>query len=658
MGGTPGYAGRILRVDLSSGDIGELPTADYANDFLGGRGIATRIYWEEVSCEVKPFDPENRLVFITGPLAGVPGLAGSRWQICGKSPATSPDLFCYSNLGGRWGAQLKFAGFDGIIIQGISQKPVYLLVDEGKAELRAGSHLWGKGAVEAREVLKGELGNSTGVVATGPAGENMVVFASLLADDDSSGSSGFGAVMGSKNLKAIAVRGNEKVTVADQEKLGELRKCVRKLGGGSLVTMVINPDVKRFVCYGCTSGCVRSVYKARNGKTGKVMCQSGLFYQSRPPQDFAQPRGKSTSVTEWDEVAFYANRLCDEYGIDTNALEVMINWLARCSQEGILTGEETGLPLSKVGSPEFIETLVKKISFREDFGNVLAGGSIRAAEEVGKGAREIVDEYTIRAGQDTAYDPRMYITTGLFYAMEPRQPIQCLHEVFNPVLSWLLWAYKLPGSYASGDVIRTMARKFWGSEAAADFSTYEGKALAAKKIQDRQYSHECLILCNFAWPLMLVEDSEDHIGDPSVESKVLSAVTGGDTSEEDLYRIGERVFNLQRAVLAREGHRGREKDGLPEVFYSKPLQAAYFNPGCMVPGEGGEPISRMGQVVEREKFEKMKEEYYELRGWDVASGLQKKSQLEELGLGDVAEDLASRGLVIQERPRGHQLPGV
>jgi aldehyde:ferredoxin oxidoreductase len=261
-------------------------------------------------------------------------------------------------------------------------------------------------------------------------------------------------------------------------------------------------------------------------------------------------------------------------------------------------------------------------------------------------AWEILDGRTIKAGQDTAYDPRMYIVTGLFYAMEPRQPIQQLHEIFNPLLSWLLWTYKLEGSYASGEVIRAMAKRFWGSEEAADFSTYNGKALAAKKIQDRQYAHECLILCNFAWPMMLVEDSEDHLGDPGIESRLFSAVTGRDLDEEGLYEIGERVFNLQRAIHAREGHSGRESDVLPDAFYSQPLQVEYFNPGCLVPGKDGEPMSRQGQVVDRDQFESMKDEYYGLRGWDIARGLQRRSKLEELGLEYVADDLAKSELVI------------
>lgn len=646
MDGASGYAGKILRVDLSSGEIGESLTADYAHAFLGGRGIAAALYWDEVPPDAGALDPDNHLIFMTGPLAGVAGLAGSRWTVCGKSPATDPELFCYSNLGGRWGAKLKFSGYDGVVIRGASSRPVYLFINEGRAELKDASHLRGKGAAEVRERLKEDLGKSAGVVATGPAGENAVTFAGLLADDDSSASSGFGAVMGSKKLKAVAVRGKGKINVADPERLGELKEYIRNAGAGSLPTMVVCPDVKPFLCYGCATGCLRSVYKTGSGRTGKVLCQSGLFYQSRPPGDFVQPRGKSTSVADWDEAAFNANRLCDEYGLDTNALEVIINWLVCCGQQGLLSEEETGIPLSKVGSPEFIEVLVKKIADREGFGDVLARGSLKAADAIGGTAGEILDEYTIRAGQDTSYDPRLYITTGLLYALEPRQPIQCLHEIFNPVLSWMLTTYNFPGSYTTGEVMRAVARRFWGSEEAADFSTYRGKALAAKKIQDRQYAHECLVLCNFAWPLMLVENSEDHVGDPGVESQVLSAVTGRDIDEEGLYAIGERVFNLQRAIHAREGRSGRDKDVLPEAFYSRPLKAAYFNPACLVPGKDGEPLSRTGQVVDRAEFEKMKDEYYPLRGWDTASGLQRKAKLEELGMDDVADDLVGRGLAV------------
>lgn len=190
-----------------------------------------------------------------------------------------------------------------------------------------------------------------------------------------------------------------------------------------------------------------------------------------------------------------------------------------------------------------------------------------------------------------------------------------------------------------------MAVRFFGSEAAADFSSYEGKALAAKTIQDRQYAAECLVLCDYAWPVMTSPITDDHVGDSSLESRFLSAVAGQEMDEGGLCRIGERVFNLQRAILAREGHRGRQSDALPEYNFTTPLKFDVLNPQMLVPGHDGNPVSKKGMTVDRAKFEEMKGEYYSLRGWDAATGRQTKRNLEELDLADVAAELESRGLL-------------
>ncbi len=224
-----GYAGKVLRIDLSSGKITNTPTADYADRFLGGRGIANMIYWDEVPASVSAFDPENRMIFVTGPLAGFSGLAGSRWQVCGKAPAMSPEEYSYSNLGGRWGGQLKFAGYDALVIHGKADSPVYVFIQDDVVEIRDASALWGKTTVETRETLKSDLGSTFAVVACGPAGENLVSYAIVLADNDASGSSGFGAVMGSKNLKAVVVRGKGKVTPGNPEKLKEVREHIQQV---------------------------------------------------------------------------------------------------------------------------------------------------------------------------------------------------------------------------------------------------------------------------------------------------------------------------------------------------------------------------------------------------------------------------------------------
>ena len=190
-----------------------------------------------------------------------------------------------------------------------------------------------------------------------------------------------------------------------------------------------------------------------------------------------------------------------------------------------------------------------------------------------------------------------------------------------------------------------MAQRFWGNETAADFSTWEGKALATKMIQDREYADECLILCNFLWPITDCALSGNGVGDPSLESQIVASVTGRDIDEEGLYGIGERVFNLQRAIVTREGHRGRESDTLPRHFFDLPLEYDQANADCLVPGDKGQTMSRKGAVVDEQGFEDMKDEYYRLRGWEAATGRQTREALERVGLADVADYLETRGLL-------------
>jgi aldehyde:ferredoxin oxidoreductase len=590
--------------------------------------------------EVKAFDPENRLIFAVGPLAGFKGVSGSRWQVCGKSSLTTPEHFNYSNLGGNWGAQLKLAGYDALVIQGKSENPVYILIEDETVEIRDASTLWGKSTVETREMLKEQLGSSVNVVATGPAGENMVTFASILADKDASGSSGLGAVMGSKNLKAIAVRGSGKVQAANPQKYRELADYARELRTGFSMGITPGTDqdmrLKKDYCYGCTGGfCFRGTYKASNGKVGKYMCGSATFYILRARKYYG----------ESNEVPFFANMICNEFGVDTHQMDVMMQWLSKCHRAGILTDENTGIPLSQQGSLEFIETLVRKIGLREGIGDVLAQGTIRAADAVGQGAKELLTDYITDSGHFALIDgPRMYISTGLLYATEPRQPMGQLNELGSLNL-WLMWVHKQEGVFVSNDVFRAIGRRFLGSEAAVDFTTYEGKALAAKMIQDRECAKDSLILCSYLFPIMFSRRTDDHVGDPTVESKLLSAITGNEIDEDGLYRIGERIFNVQRAILAREGHRGRECDRISEYNYTKPLKFDLHNPELLSPGKGDEVVSKKGAVLDREKFEEVKDEYYSLRGWDVSTGLQTRAKLEELGLKDMVEDLERSGLI-------------
>jgi len=640
MAGECGYAGEILRVNLSSGSIWSVPTMDYAARFLGGRGIAAKLYWDGVDPKVRAFAPDNQLIFITGPLAGVsPGVGGVRWLVCGKSPSTEPEQFSYSNLGGSWGTELKRGGYDGLVVEGRADKPVYLWIDDGHAELRDASALWGRSTVDTIRILKEQLGSQTKVAAAGPAGEHMVRMATILADNDASGSGGFGAVMGSKKLKAIAVRGGSRVATAQPEKLAELVRYARRLrktaASESVWGSAVTPAKKRLdICRGCGLGCERLVYQDRDGREGKFICGQVGFYQARAQRYYGDQ--------DWSEVPFHAAMLANDYGVDIFALGTMMMWLSRCYRAGILTDEATGIPLSRMGSLDFLETLIRKISLRQDFGEVLADGVVRASEVVGEESQKLITDYVSKGEQGVAYDPRYYITTGLLYAMEPRQPIQQLHAVSRPFLNWALWANQAKGAYVSTDVLRAVARRFWGSEQAADLSTYEGKALTAAHIQDREYAKECLILCDWAWPIMTVQLSEDHVGDPGLESKVLSAALGQETDEEGLQRVGERVVNLQRAILVREA---RGSDTLPDFHFTIPMRDDPTNPQGVAPGSDGEIFIKKGAVLDRARFEEMKSEFYRIRGWDATTGLQTRAGLEALDLEDVARGLEQRGLI-------------
>jgi aldehyde:ferredoxin oxidoreductase len=632
-----GYAGEILKIDLSDGNITKLSTADYADRFLGGRGIAARLYWEMVPPEAKAFDAENCLIYITGPVTGFNRLAGCRWQVCGKAPVMEPETFSYANLGERWGSYLKYAGYDGLVVLGKAHKPVYIYIHNGAIEIRDASPFWGKSAFEVSDSLKGELGREVSVLTISPAAENLVSFATMLTDDGASGASGLGSVMGSKKLKAIVVAGDRRPLAADPERLSHLADRILQIRKFTWKDWLddIPGRTRLRACYNCGLGCFRKSYEA-DGKRYKYFCQATHVYAGQ-----AMRYGGDVS-----EVTLLGARLCDRYGLDTTVMQPLIDWLAACYREGVLRDEDTGLPLSKIGSAEFIEALTRKIAYREDFGDLLSQGTLKAAEWVGGKAPELLNVHVITsAGETRDYDPRLILTNGLLYATEPRRPINQLHETSHSLWLWCKWTRKEEDAFLSYNDFLNVGKNFWGGAAAADYSTYEGKALAAKKIQDRTHAKESLILCDFLWPIIWVRFADDHTGDPAMESRVLSAITGKEIDETGLNKIGERIFNLQRAIRLRQGWGGRQEDRLLDYLHDEPLKFVFFNPDCIVPGKNGEAVSRKGARIDRPDFENLKSEYYQLRGWDVASGLLTEKKLQELELADVAADLKPRGLL-------------
>jgi len=632
-----GYAGVILAVDLSAGKIERLPSAPYTERVIAGRGIAAKIYWDTASFSAGALEPGNCLIYATGPVTAFPGIpGGSRWQVCGKSPLMEPQLFAYANLGERWGTRLKLAGYDGLVVRGKTEKPVYIYISNDTVEIRDASDLWGKGAFQSSDALKAALGQDFSILTIGQAAEHLVSFASMLTDDGSSGACGFGAVMGSKNLKAIAVAGNKKPLAYDTSGLGSLTRRILELRRDTWKDWHDNIPGKTSPrpCYGCT-GCFRKAYM-ENGRRYKFFCQSVHVYSSHAE------KYDSVNCTAPQLLAM---RLCDDYGLDTVIMQPYTNWLAACYAEGILTEKETGLPLAKIGSAEFIEALCRKIAYREGFGELLAQGTIKATAAYGKRSEQIMhDSAMTRGGENRDYDPRQIPHHALLYATEQRRPINQTHEAAHSLWMWRNWKNNTPGAFLTYEDLLNIARTFWGSEAAADYTTLEGKALAAKKIQDRTYAKESLVLCDFLWPIIWTRFTPGHKGVPSMESQLLSAITGIKIDEAGLNKLGETVFNLQRSILLRHGWQGRQDDTLMDFLFDEPLDNVFNDPECIVAGKGGEVISRRGVKLDRMEFENLKDEYYALRGWDITTGYPTGKKLNELGLGDVAAELKAKNL--------------
>jgi len=457
-------------VDLSSGRISTMDTMSYADWFLGGRGIATRIYWEEVPPGTSAFDPENRLIFMTGPLVATGVQGAARCMVIGKSPMRMPEGFCYGNIGSFFGPYLKRAGFDGLVVHGRSRKPVYVLIKDHTVQIRDASSLWGKGVYAAGDALKQEFGKTLRFITTGPAGENLVRSANLMTENDGSVTGGFGAVFGSKNLKAVAVMGSGAPSVAQPGSLRELNKKVYQL-----CRKPVEPDAaagagappKYAHCYQCAVDCeFRRVSRAASGKDIAGMCQAVFVYQEWIANRNDEP----------DAAAFDAARLCNDLSLCTMEMYNVIVWLKACFASGCLGPEKTGLHVEEIGKLSFFEKLADMIAFRKGFGAVLAEGLLRAGEKLGEKTKAHFPEAVSGVGEAAEYSGRAYLTNALLYAFEPRQPIGMLHEVGLLLGKWVAFLNDPPSSPVTADVFRAVALKFWRHETAWDMLAKQGLA--------------------------------------------------------------------------------------------------------------------------------------------------------------------------------------
>ena len=616
-----GWVGKILSVDLTEEKMTEVDTMKYAEAFIGGRGIAARIAWEQIPPEADAFDPENRLIVMTGPLTGtLAPTSGGRITFAGIAPQAYPKPhYTRSNMGGYWGAELKYAGYDGLIIHGKASDPVYLWIEDGEAEIRDGRGIWGLDTIDTQKELMKQHGKDCKVICIGPAGENLVRIATVQSGiENAAGQGGFGAVMGSKNLKAVVVRGHDGVSIARPEEFKALCKYASR---------VIHPPkeppeshaVTHKVCgiscstRECGAGHAK-IFKKVKGKvqpvlyTGTLQCASTVYLKLKP----------------W-EAGFEAAQLANRYGI--NHWEIVLGftglggWLNKCVEKGLITEKEFGMPID-LESGAFWSELLRKIAYREGIGDILAEGVPRAADLLGKGHEYLPH---VAHGYETHWDghffgaPRYpyWIVAALQWAMDSRDPL--VHCYAEEITYWTA----RPGSPVSVDQLKAIGKRLYGSELAVDpESHYEFKAQPTIWHQNRLAVDDSVPVCEEAFPAIYSRTSPDGFGDTSLEAKLFSAATGIDMTEEELDKAGDRIYNLERAIMVREG-RTRSVDETVIPYFEKPDQA--------------------GIRLDVEKFRALMDEFYELRGWDPITGWPKREKLEELGLKDVADELARIG---------------
>ncbi|MCE5283616.1 MAG: aldehyde ferredoxin oxidoreductase family protein [Deltaproteobacteria bacterium] len=610
-----GYIGKILRINLTDRVVAQEPLReDWARDFLGGVGYSARLWYDEVPGQIDALGPENKMVFMTGPVNGTMIPAASRASVCAKSPMTGS--FFHSIFGGYFGPELKFAGYDGLVVEGRADRPVYLWIDDGKVEIRDAGHLWGKNPFKAQEIIRREIGDDQIHIATiGRAGEEGTPYAMILLDIRAAGRGGLGAVMGSKNLKAIAVRGTGSVTVPNLLRVFNTSLRLNELVSG-------NAAVQGLTQYGTprntasmnkagilpTRNWQTEVFDGVEGITGETMKEkvvkghracfacsinctkysvvpSGPYKSIINGPDYETVYGfGSICCVDSIEALCKADEICDEYGIDLINAAMAVAWAMECFEKGVFTLDDTeGIDL-RFGNADAMLAMTEKIGKREGLGALLAKGTREAARIVGKGS----ERWTIEnKGLDwPGHTCRPFPATAVGYATGPRG-----------------------GSHHD---IRPTAEK----SGLVDRKTLEGKGALAAEVNHWLIFCDSALLCHLGEPLW----GPLRISENAYEA--VNAATGWNLTYEDARRIAERQWNMIRCCSAREGFT-RNDDRLPVRFMEEPVPDG--------------PMK--GSVITRETLERLKDDYYTYRGWDLKTGNPTPEKLTELGLEFAIPDL-------------------
>ncbi len=602
-----GYIGSMLRVDLNNLDYEIEDTENYPVDkFLGGRGLGSKLLFDMTERSTEPLSPENPLIFLTGPYTGTPGISSAFYNVTTKAPLTRTPSGSHS--GGFWGPHLKRAGFDGIIFEGASDKPVYLVLDNGKVSIEDATHLWGKGVFETTDYLEDKYPGSR-IAAIGPAGENMVWYASILNDKYRAvGRTGAGAVMGSKRLKAIVVRGKHRVEVADPQGLKDVyikalkntkvkAAKISELGTPAMIPLTnstgtlptrnfqqgsyekaenLDPKKLRYeftkkkvACYGCPIRCSNFTEAEYEGIRVKG---------EGPEYETTMAFGSNIDNDDYN-LLIVANALCNDYGMDTITSGDTIAFFMELYERGILSKEEVDGYDFRFGNKDIVVEVLGKIARREGVGKLLSLGVREASRRIGRGSERYAIH--VKGLEPPGYDPRGSVGMGLNYATSNRGACHLRAAMYVPELLY-----------------KTLDRL-----------AVRGKEEYMTRMQNILAVVDSMVMCKFG-------SRYGYLDDENAIAEALTVVTGYDYTGEEILKIGDRIWNMERLYLLREGYTAKD-DTLPERFFQEPVDV----------GTGEK------RAIPKEEFMEAIKDWYRERGWNE-NGIPTKEKLNELGLDE------------------------
>jgi aldehyde:ferredoxin oxidoreductase len=641
-----GYTGKILRMDLMTGETSIEPTARYAKEWIGGSGLAQWIIYNEVKSGVAPYEPANRFIIGAGPLNGTLAPGASRVTADSKGPLTGG--VASSNADGHFSAELKFAGYDSLVFQGRASRPVYLWIHDDRIELRDASHLWGKTTWEADDLIKYELHDErVQVMCIGPAGENLARGACIIVNKGRAcGRCGLGGVMGSKLLKAIAVRGTGGVKIADPKRFMRAAEYLRK-------AFIHENENSRFIKYG-----TMALLEGKQETCG--LTYKNFQYLDLPADAFLRLR---TAIEEWqrnyrvrilgypacprpcdryfrldrgpyaglecqgvqvEALQGYAGKLavndpdfiikinayCNQLGLDVDSPAGAIGWAMECYEKGILKESDTdGLSL-RWGDTDVIMELTRKIAYREGFGNMLAEGCFRAARLLGRGSEYFALHLK---GQDLYEAIRSSIGWGLGVCVSTRGGG---HTTGAPATTAIEAASKV-----DEDLARLVERTY-GVRTLGDRLAFEGKAELVGYFERLHRVNNALGVCHYVttWA------HPSYLGFPEL-AELYSAATGWETTGDDLKKCAEKILHVEKAFNILHAGFSRNDDYPPQRCLEEPVPRG----------------SIAGFRLGKERWDRLLDEYYEMHGWDTTTGFPTRAGLEALDLGSIANDLENAG---------------